>query len=364
MAGRRYLDALRLPATEVWLPEFCQAPTVYSAMLLAQIVVIIAVLAPGTSGTDWFSALTTGTVLAQWIALCNVALLCLLRRHLLRLPGGLALALMLGLLLVTAYSMAWLAFIVDRALNFGFMASAQTLDQFAPGIAAIALLMAVLGLRYSYVHLQWRRQVETQARVEVEALTARIRPHFLFNSMNTIAGLVRVDADLAEQMIEDLSELFRAALNAGAADHSLQREFELCRHYLAIEQLRLGKRLQVHWDVDAAPGDLQVPPLLLQPLVENAVYHGIQPLPQGGLVSIAARISGKQLEIRIENPLPASTDSATPSIARGHGMAQENVRRRLHYAYRGAARLALEQPGGYYAVTVILPMTTSRESRT
>jgi two-component system, LytTR family, sensor histidine kinase AlgZ len=364
MARRRYLSALRLPATEVWLPEFCQAATVYSAMLLAEIVVIIAVLAPGAAGADWWSSLTTGTVLAQWIALCNVALLCLLRRYLLRMPGGLALALMLSLLLTTTYCMAWLAFVVDRALNFGLMAKTQTLDHFAPGITAMALLMALLGLRYSYVHLQWRRQVETQARVEVEALTARIRPHFLFNSMNTIAGLVQVDADLAEQMIEDLSELFRAALNAGAADHSLQREFELCRHYLAIEQLRLGERLQVQWDVDEAPADLQVPPLLLQPLVENAVYHGVQPLPQGGLVSISARVSGKHLEIRIQNPLPANADSIPASVAKGHGMAQENVRQRLHYAYRGAARLALEQPGGYYAVTVILPLTTSRESRT
>lgn len=343
----------------------CQPPTIYSAMLLAEIVVIIAVLAPGSGSTDWWSALTTGTVLAQWIALSDVAVLCLLRRHLLRLPPGLALTAILMLLLVTGYSMAWLAFVVDRALEWGLTAPAQTLDRFVIGVAALALLVAALGLRYSYVHVQWRRQIEAQARIEVEALTARIRPHFLFNSMNTIAGLIQVDADLAERVVEDLSELFRAALNAGAANHQLIREFELCRHYLSIEELRLGERLRVHWDVDAAPPDFELPPLLLQPLVENAVYHGIQPLPQGGLVSISARVNAQQLEIKIENPTPIpSTEQGSLQIpAKGNGMALENVRQRLHYAYQGAARLELEQRAGYYAVIVILPLTASRESR-
>lgn len=364
MAWRQKLSTLRLPPAEAWLPEFCQAATVYSAMLLAEIVVFVAVLTPGSGATEWWSALTTGTVLAQWIALSNVAVLCLLRRGLLKLTGGLALIAILLLLLVTGYCMTWLAFVVDHALDWGMTGAMQTQDRFVLGLVAVILLMATLGLRYSYVHAQWRRQVEVQARIEVEALTARIRPHFLFNSMNTIAGLVRVDADLAEQVIEDLSELFRAALNAGVEKHPLQREFELCQHYLAIEQLRLGERLRVHWDVADAPQQLQLPPLLLQPLVENAVYHGIQPLPEGGLLSISARVDTGKLILRIENPMPLPSSEGTFSLStKGHGMAQDNVRQRLHYAYRGEAHLELEQRAGYYAVIVILPLPASREGR-
>jgi two-component system, LytTR family, sensor histidine kinase AlgZ len=331
---------------------------VYSAMLLAEIVVVIATLAPGEN-TDWWTALTTGTVLAQWIALSSVAVLCLLRPQLLRLSGGLALAAVFTVLVVTAYSMAWIAFTVDRELAWGLTATPQSPDRFVFGIVAIVLLMAVLGLRYAYVHVQWRRQIEAQARTEVEALTARIRPHFLFNSMNTIAGLVRFDAELAEQVIEDLSDLFRAALAAGEKAHPLERELELCERYLAIEELRLGERLKVRWDVEDAPMDLLLPPLLLQPLVENAVYHGVQPLAQGGELRISARCELGELLISIENPCPDPAERRNG----GHGMAQNNVRQRLHFAYGGHARLEVDERAGYYAVIVHLPLPASRESR-
>lgn len=346
----------RLPPTEAWLPPFCQPATVYSAMLLAEIVVLVAVFAPGAGAGDWWRALSTGTVLAQWIALGSVAVLCLLRARLLALPPGLALGAVMLVLAGTASGMAWLGYTLDRELEWGLMAGGQSREHFVHGVLAIVLVMGALGLRYAYVQMQWRRQVEAQARVEVEALTARIRPHFLFNSMNTIAGLVQLDPDLAERVILDLSELFRAALAAGERAHPLQREFELCRRYLDIETLRLGDRLRVEWDVAAAPAELPVPPLLLQPLVENAVYHGIQPLPQGGTVRIAARTEGERLRIDIDNPLPPPAQAR-----RGHGLAQDNVRQRLRYAYGGGASLEVRERDGYYGVTVRLPFSGSRE---
>ena len=351
-------ERLRLPPTAAWLPHFCQAPTVYSAMLLAQIVVVIATLSPGVATSSWWRALSTGTVLAQWIALSAVAMLCLLRPRLIALPSGLALAAVTLVLGLTAYVMATVGFTLDRELAWGLTSEWQSSNRFVFGIVAIAVLMAALGLRYSYVHEQWRLQIQAQARAEVEALTARIRPHFLFNSMNTIAGLVRVDADLAEQVIEDLSDLFRAALAAGEKAHSLRRELQLCERYLAIESLRLGDRLRVEWSLADAPLDLPVPPLLLQPLVENAVYHGIQPLPAGGVVRIGAVSSGDQLVIRIENPCPL----AAPARSAGHGIAQENVRQRLHYLFGARARLELQMQPGYYGTTVYIPLPASRES--
>ncbi|GMU42369.1 MAG: histidine kinase [Xanthomonadales bacterium] len=346
----------RLPPTQAWLPPFCQPATVYSAMLLAQIVVLVAVFAPGARDGDWWRALSTGTVLAQWIALASIAVLCLLRTRLLTLPSGLALLAVLLVLAGASAGMAWLAYTLDRELEWGLMSAGQSRAHFMHGVLAIALVMGALGLRYAYVQMQWRRQVEAQARVEVEALTARIRPHFLFNSMNTIAGLVQVDPELAERVTLDLADLFRAALAAGERVHPLQREFELCRRYLDIESLRLGERLRVEWDIDAAPTGLPVPPLLLQPLVENAVYHGIQPLPQGGTVRISAALEDGRLRIDIVNPLAPAGEAR-----RGHGLAQDNVRQRLRYAWGGGASLEVRECDGYYGVTVRLPFSGSRE---
>lgn len=342
---------LQLPPTAEWLPQFCQPATVYSAMLLAEIVVVIATLSPGVGDDDWLHALSIGTVLAQWIALSSVTVLCLLRPRLVVLSGAGALVAVTLVLALTAWTMAWIGYTVDRELGWGLTAELQQRETFVHGIVAIVLLMAALGLRYGYVHVQWKRQVEAQARAEVEALTARIRPHFLFNSMNTVAGLIHVDADLAERVIEDLAELFRAALAAGERAHPLERELELCRRYLDIEQLRIGDRLRVEWDIDAAPLHLAVPPLLLQPLVENAVYHGVQPLPEGGVVRISASVTGNELAIAIDNPMPLERAPRA-----GHGVAQGNVRQRLRLAYDGRASLEVRERRGYYGVTVRLPL--------
>ncbi len=348
----------RLPSTGDWLPAFCEAPTVFAAMVLAELVVLVGIFSPGSAGLDWWNALSTGTVLAQWIALSTVAVLCLLRPKLLALSPGTALLVVGGIVALTGFTLGWIAFRVDHMLGIGLTPEVKSENRFVGGIVVMALLIAAAGLRYAYVHVQWRQRVEAQARAEIAALTARIRPHFLFNSMNTIAGLVREDADLAEQVIVDLADLFRAALAAGEKSHALERELELCERYLSIEALRLGDRLRVEWDVAGAPKNLPVPPLLLQPLVENAVYHGIQPLEGGGSVRISARMSGDLLTLSVENPRP----DPLPPHRGGHGMAQENVRQRLHFVFGARARLEVTERAGYYGVSVQIPVPASRES--
>jgi two-component system sensor histidine kinase AlgZ len=352
-------SSARLPATADWLPEFCQASTVFAVMLMAEFVVLVVTWAPASAQFQWWTALTTGTMLAQWIALSTVAALCLLRPRLLPLSPLTAFTLLAGIVALMAFALAWLAFQIDHRMDIGLTPPLDGEHRFVGGIVAMALLLTVAGLRYGYVHVQWRQRVEAQARAEIAALTARIRPHFLFNSMNTIAGLVREDADLAEQLIEDLADLFRAALAAGEKAHPLGRELELCKRYLAIESLRLGERLTVEWSVEGVPMELPVPPLLLQPLVENAVYHGIQPLLGGGSVRIGARVAGDRLILDVENPRPDP-----PAVRRGgHGLAQENVRQRLHFAFGARARLEVTERPGYYGASVQIPLPASREKR-
>src|SRR6185437_17106039 len=175
--------------------------------------------------------------------------------------------------------------------------------RFAIGNTVLAALLGAALLRYFYVLAEWRARLAAVARAQFEALQARIRPHFLFNSMNTVAALVRVDPNAAERTVEDLTELFRAALGSDARPSTLRQELALADRYLDIEQLRLGERLRVERDLEDLPAGMEMPSLLLQPLIENAVYHGIQPRQQGGVVRLSGRRVPGGVEIEIENPV-------------------------------------------------------------
>ncbi|MEQ1578947.1 MAG: histidine kinase, partial [Steroidobacteraceae bacterium] len=179
-----------------------------------------------------------------------------------------------------------------------------------------------------------------------------IRPHFLFNSMNTIASLTRSDPSRAEEAVEDLADLFRANLSDARTRIPLKEELEVARIYQRIEQLRLGERLQVRWNVADTPMRALVPSLLVQPLLENAVYHGIETLPQGGTVTITSRFDGSMIELEVRNPL--SLDVA-PKERRGNRLALDNIRQRLDLAWPGQSRVEVTQEGGEYRVLLAFP---------
>ena len=197
----------------------------------------------------------------------------------------------------------------------------------------IGAIVGGLALRYFYVANEWRRSVELEARVRVRALQARIRPHFLFNSMNTIAALTRTDPARAEEAIEDLSDLFRVALAESRPEISLREEIEIARTYQRIEQLRLGSRLEVRWDVGTLPPNAMVPGLLLQPLLENAIGHGIEPLPRGGVVTVVGRAADGMISIEVANPVSVRARSTRP----GNRMALDNIRQRLELVFSARA---------------------------
>jgi len=197
---------------------------------------------------------------------------------------------------------------------------------------------------------EWAR-VRAEAKARFDALQARIRPHFLFNSMNTIASLIRVRPAEAEHAVENLSDLFRAALGSDTTTQStLGEELDLVRRYLDIEKLRLGERLRVDIDVHALPADLPLPALLLQPLVENAVYHGVQQLPEGGTVTIRGQREGTNVAIEIRNPCPPLR------AAKRHGMALENTRARIEYHFGARGALKVDSGADYFACVVTLPL--------
>ena len=327
------------------LPDFCSVGSVFTLVIVAELVVAIDALAPDAHmGLRGF---TTATAFVVWLALLAALLLCKLRALLQRLPpltayllGSFALTLLVG---VASVVVAWL----DHTLELGLTPVSTT--RFVLGNAALAALLSLALMRYFQVLGEWRARLDAVARAQFDALQARIRPHFLYNSMNTVAALVRVDPDAAERTIEDLSELFRAALGAGDKPSTLGAELALIDRYLAIEQLRLGERLRVERAFDDLPLQLEMPALLLQPLVENAIHHGIQPRREGGVLRLAGRRAGDAIEIEIDNPLPV--ESAPGGT--GHGL--DNVRQRIAYHYGERGRLDVQTVDGLHRVRVRLP---------
>jgi two-component system sensor histidine kinase AlgZ len=216
---------------------------------------------------------------------------------------------------------------------------------------AISAIVSALMLRYFYVQYQWKRNLEAETEARLAALQARIRPHFLFNSMNTIASLTRSEPEIAEQVVEDLADLFRVTLSEGRQLVTFGEELAHANRYLNIERLRLGDRLEVRWAVDEVPAGLPIPALTLQPLLENAIYHGIEPLAGGGIIEVRGTIEGGEAHIEIDNPRP--TFGAT--ARRGTQTALENVRQRLQAAF-GGDRVAVHETPEQFRVVLRLPL--------
>ncbi|MGH8160755.1 MAG: sensor histidine kinase, partial [Gammaproteobacteria bacterium] len=265
------------------LPDLCSATATLPLVLLA--VLVAAALAVARS---WFAGFWVDfgqlALLAEFLTLASAGGLCVLRRLL---AGHSRIAtIVLAFLLLAA-----IAWGIGEAAYFLLAAFGQPLPAGAPGrslwvlrIVIVALIADALILRYLHVSAEWRERVRREAASRLEALTARIRPHFLFNTLNTAAALVAERPEEAERTLEDLSELFRANLTERAPRAALAEELALVRRYLAIESRRLGERLRIEWRIAPGAEEVLVPPLLLQPLVENAVTHGIEPSAAGGAI--------------------------------------------------------------------------------
>jgi two-component system sensor histidine kinase AlgZ len=222
--------------------------------------------------------------------------------------------------------------------------------QFVLRNALIAIILTGPILRYFYVQHQWRANVRAEAESRLQALQSRIRPHFFFNSMNTIASLTRSDPARAETAVEDLADLFRASMRDARQFHSMQQEWHLCERYLDIESLRLGERLKINWQVDDLPGDAFVPPLLIQPLLENAIYHGIERRTEGGTIHIHGDMRDNQITVSIRNPVADEL-----SGRQGNQIAQQNIRDRLQTLYGQRGKMEVEINNQTYHVIVSWP---------
>ncbi|MFN4324734.1 MAG: sensor histidine kinase [Azonexus sp.] len=325
------------PATHP-LPDWRNFGVMLRVLLGINGLAALAALIQAPAIGQWLDRYLQMAALVEPLLLVSLGLLALLRDTLWRLPLRFGQALVVGL---------------AGALAGALILYAGSLTLVESGVALRAVLLAMAGasLLLAYFELRAKALSPAQAEARLAALNARIRPHFLFNSLNAVLSLIRARPQQAEAALESLSDLFRAAMRDPGELVSLADEIALGRQYLELETLRLGEdRLRVDWQIGATPLDLPIPPLMLQPLLENAVYHGIEPSPAGGTVVVAIVRDGDELHITISNP---TADQA--QHAAGNQMALANIRERLALYYDLEARLETEVGDHRYDVRITLP---------
>ncbi|WP_410474515.1 sensor histidine kinase [Guyparkeria sp. TX1] len=342
-------DRALLPAA---LPAFCTARVILITLAMGAALSLLMTLVPGVGPERWARFGTT-LWLVTWIALVTVALLCATRRWLGRAP----LAVLLGTIVVLLLTVT----AVTSVTAFGALQSIgwrphETAGEFLVHNLAIALLVGLIGIWMFSLHLGNARQINAAAEARLSALHARIRPHFLFNSLNTVAELVHDRPEAAEQAVLDLSRVFRAAL-ASDSTSTLTEEIELARRYLEIERWRLGERLHVDWQLPDPLPDAQLPVLTLQPLVENAVRHSVERQAEPGPIRIECQVGRQAIGLVIENDRVAGPDH------HGNGMALANIRDRLALMFGEEASLRAGPVDGRFRVKLVLPRASEGVAR-
>ena len=337
------------PQNNVFLPDLCTTRAVLVVVVASELMAIVISLVAGYFEPFGFERLALTSLFIQWIGLTSAALVCQLRGRLNRLPQAWA-------------ALAVVALVALDTLMFSLLA--RGLMSWVSGVAGpplwhwdilanvvIAAIISGLVMRYFYVQEQLRLKDRAELKSRIQALQSRIRPHFLFNSMNIIATLIRIDPDAAEQAVEDLSSLFRASLKDSGHEVSLAEELSLCERYIRIEQLRLGDRLGVEWCIELDPESVALPLLTLQPLLENAIYHGIQPLTGGGVVRISAAVEESRVVLRVRNPKQSGA-----SDHQGNRMALDNIRHRLEALHGPSVEVLARSQQQQYETEISYPL--------
>ncbi|HFD92126.1 MAG TPA: sensor histidine kinase [Gammaproteobacteria bacterium] len=340
----------RIP--ETFLPDFCNIRIVFIIIVITELLAFILALAPQGQAQGRWSDLGLISLFMQWVALSCTTLMCALRTRLNRLGNGGAGVASFGLILLVTAALSEAAYLIGSHTGLSYV---QTPDWHQAFLLRNLLISAIVGaviLRYFYVQHQTRRNSAAEAQARFQALQARIRPHFIFNSLNTIASLTRSQPGLAEELIEDLADLFRVNLSNNTSVSTLEEELALSRRYLKIEKFRLGERLRLRWRLDEVPMDATLPSLLIQPLLENAIYHGIEPLVEGGEILVRGSCRDGRIVIDISNPIPTA-----PPQGRRHSnhMALENIRERLALHFGPDGTLATSERDGQFQATLSFP---------
>jgi len=337
-------------STQAYLPDFCAASTFLIIVLVAELIAIALTLASYGPEQQFLIELSKSSFLILWIAVLGTALMCQLKSYLERVGQTRAFVISFIALEAMCLTVAEGAWQLTRIYGESLIID-DTHSTFIVRTFAISSIVVALAMRYLYISSEWRRTIVLEAQARISALQALIRPHFLFNSMNTIASLTRTDPARAEEAVEDLSDLLRANLGNSTNRSSLKQELETAAIYQRIEKLRLGERLAVRWDIEELPMRARIPSLTIQPLLENAIYHGIELLPDGGEVRVTGSKDDSHLTISISNPVAHGEKRATG----GNKMAMSNIRQRFELAYGNKGTVDINDDNDQFTVTLRFP---------
>lgn len=340
------------------LPDFCNSRAVFIIVVIGELVAVLLTIARGGSFNNALVYLAFTSLFIQTVALLDACILCYGRRWLARLqPVSLFVVIYLLLQVVTLIVTEiyiWMATTYIYNVPVSPKIHLTVLFQHM----TMSMIISAITMRYFYIRHQWRQRVVAENQARIQALTARIRPHFLFNSMNTIASLVHDQPDQAESAILDLADLFRSTL-ADPGQITIREELHVTRQYLTMEQLRLGERLQVVWDIPEVALDYLVPALSIQPLVENAIYHGVEPIPEGGTIHVSVILTEHRLDLLVTNPV--REQNREQKHHKGNKIAVENIRQRLQLFYEHAT-LESKASQDQYTVIMHMPIMTRNDS--
>lgn len=324
------------------LPNFRNMGVALRSLLLVNGIALLAAIFSASSWREIAQYMVNFSALLQPILLLNLLALYILNPMLARLPyvRGVGVILLLAAIITLMVNHLGGQFYIFTSGEYGYFHLWRN--------ATVSIAITTLLLIYFRSRAQALSPALHEARLQ--ALQARIRPHFLFNTINAVLGIVRADPKRAETALEDMADLFRMAM----AHHSdlvpAHKEILLARQYLALEQMRLGERLNVNWDIQDLPDDVLIPPLILQPLLENAVYHGIEPLTAGGEINIKLYRNTNEIHLDVHNPRQAQSDRHS-----GNKMALNNIRERLALQFDVEGQYRVEAGKNFYHVHIMLP---------
>ncbi len=349
-------SAADAPATETrdqgFLPDFCHGSVILNVVIIAEMLAFVVTLVTRRISLNLLEDLLLISLFVQWIALASVAALCYARRYLNRQPNVRALlgayALLLAITFVVSEAAIWLLWGLGKIST----PYPEWRSYFHIQNLSVSAIVNALALRYMVGKHELKQRTLSEARARIQALQSRIRPHFVFNSLNIIASLTRSAPARAEAAVEDMADLFRMMLSEDENQVPVKKEIDVAKKYLALESLRLDARLNVEWDIGTFPRKAVMPVLTLQPLLENAIRHGIEALPEGGTVSVKLWEENDNIHIRVVNPYP---QHKAKSMSAPHDRSLENMRSRLQSHYGEAAALTASGQDGLFSVTVVVP---------
>ena len=333
------------------IPDFCSGRALMFMAFVMELVAICFTFASSASDAALLRQLALLSLYMQWIGLCSGAALCGLRRMFGVARAGVVFFVSWGALIVIVMILANFAWLLGTSPSFAVVDPDVSRLSFVLRHCFVAAIVSLMLLRYFWTRHQWQEQVRAEGESRYQALNARIRPHFFFNALNSLAALIMIRPSEAELMVEDLADVFRASLEKRGRIAPLVDEIGVCNAYLRIEKARLGEKLEVKWDVAENLLNWPVPMLIIQPLVENAVYHGVSKLKDAGTIRIHIYAAKRVLIIEVENPMPPAEGFKT----KGNQIAIDNIASRLNLIYGDQGRLDLGPDNGVFRARLSIP---------